>query len=105
MRKTYHFDEKLGEMVEGPSAPRGSTSILDMPDIPDFVSPIDGKVVNGRKGLREHNKIHNVTNMADYTNQWAEQAKVRESMYTGDSKFDRARRLEKIKAAVEKHYK
>lgn len=31
-----------------------------IPDIPDFVSPIDGSVVRGRAGLREHCKRHDV---------------------------------------------
>jgi len=29
-------------------------------DIPDFVSPIDGSVVSGRAGLREHCRRHSV---------------------------------------------
>lgn len=76
-----------------------------MPDIPDFVSPIDGKVVHGRAGLREHNKIHNVTNTADYKEEWAKAAKERERFFTGDSKYDRERRREAIIRAVDKHYK
>lgn len=31
-----------------------------IPDLPDFVSPIDGKVYSGKKGMREHCQIHNV---------------------------------------------
>lgn len=31
-----------------------------IPDIPDFVSPIDGTIVRGRAGMREHCKRHNV---------------------------------------------
>lgn len=31
-----------------------------IPDIPDFVSPIDGSIVRGRAGLREHCKRHDV---------------------------------------------
>lgn len=41
-----------------------------MPDLPDFVSPVDKKVVNGRKGLREHDKRHGTTNIADYKETW-----------------------------------
>ena len=36
-----------------------------MADIPDFVSPIDGKVVSGRAALREHCKRHDVVPTAD----------------------------------------
>ena len=31
-----------------------------IPDIPDFVSPIDGSVVHGRAGMREHCKRYDV---------------------------------------------
>lgn len=36
-------------------------------DIDAFVSPIDGQIVSGRAALREHNKKHGVTNIADYS--------------------------------------
>ena len=36
-----------------------------MGDIPDFVSPIDGSVVSGRAGLREHCKRHDVVPTAE----------------------------------------
>lgn len=103
MRKTYHYDPVTKEMVAGPSPHRSSTSVLNIPDIPDFVSPIDGRVVNGRAGLREHNKEHNVTNVADFKDEWAQKAKERESMYSGDTKFDRERRVDAIKRALERH--
>lgn len=36
-----------------------------MGDLPSFVSPIDGSLVNGRAGLREHCARHNVVPTAD----------------------------------------
>jgi hypothetical protein len=36
-----------------------------LPDLPDFVSPIDGKVYRGRAGMREHNRTHDVVPTAD----------------------------------------
>lgn len=72
-----------------------------MPDLPDFVSPIDGKVVHGRRGLREHNKFHKVTNPADYTEQWAKQRQERDRFYTGDKTYD-TRRKEHIIRAYDK---
>lgn len=74
-----------------------------MPDLPDFVSPIDGQVVHGRAGLREHNRRHGVTNPADFTNQWEKQRKERDAFYTGDPKYDSRRRKEAIIRAMEKH--
>ena len=74
-----------------------------MGDLPDFVSPIDGTVVNGRAGLRAHNKRHNVTNPADFKDEWAKKAQEREAFYSGDKKYDSERRKEAIIRAVEKH--
>lgn len=36
-----------------------------IPDLPDFVSPIDGKTYSGRAGMREHCKIHDVVPTAE----------------------------------------
>jgi hypothetical protein len=72
-----------------------------MPDIPDFQSPIDGRIVHGRKGLREHNKEHNVTNVADYKNTWESAAKERARAYTPGSSYDSKRRKELIARSIE----
>lgn len=31
-----------------------------MPDLPEFVSPIDGRTYSGRAGMREHCRLHDV---------------------------------------------
>jgi len=36
-----------------------------MPDLPDFVSPVDGKVYSGRAGMREHNLRNDVVPVSD----------------------------------------
>lgn len=36
-----------------------------MSDLPDFVSPIDGKAYSGRAGMREHNRKHGVVPTSD----------------------------------------
>jgi hypothetical protein len=36
-----------------------------MSDLPDFVSPIDGRVYHGRTGMRDHNARHDVVPTAD----------------------------------------
>jgi hypothetical protein len=40
--------------------PRPHKGVTVMPDLPDFVSPIDQKLYSGRAGMREHNKRHDV---------------------------------------------
>lgn len=77
--------------------------VLICPDIAPFKSIVDGSIITGRAGLREHNLRNGVTFSEDYKNEWAEKAKVRDKMYSGDSKFDQKRRIEAIRGAVEKH--
>lgn len=72
-----------------------------IPDYPDFVSPIDGKVVKGRKGYREHCKEHNVTNASDYSQEWKDNAKRRKELFT--SKKAKQERIEALKEAYERH--
>ena len=74
---------------------------LIMPDLPDFVSPIDGKVVKGRRGYRAHCKEYNVTGMSDFTETWKRQEKERKDFTK--SRAERGRRLEAIKEAYDKH--
>lgn len=74
-----------------------------MPDLEPFVSPIDGKVVSGRAALRQHDKQHNVTNVADFKDTWAKAAEQRARLFTPGSKYDRERRIERIKAAIDKN--
>jgi hypothetical protein len=45
------------------SGQAGSHTVMG--DLPDFVSPIDGQLVSGRAGLREHCKKHGVVPTAD----------------------------------------
>lgn len=73
-----------------------------MPDIEPFVSPIDGLTISGRAALREHNKVHNVTNVADYENEWRQKAKEREQFIRGDKSYDSRRRKEAIARAYDK---
>lgn len=55
------------EDYAGIEAARGykDSSRVIAPDLPDFQSPIDGKIYSGRAGLREHNARHNVVNTED----------------------------------------
>lgn len=45
--------------------PRSGGVPTILPDLPDFVSPIDGKAYSGRAGLREHCVRHNVVPNAE----------------------------------------
>lgn len=55
--------DKAGPLPE--LAGQGDRSPTIMGDLPDFISPIDGSVVSGRAGLREHCKRHDVVPTAE----------------------------------------
>lgn len=80
-RKRFVYDPESKQMVEVPFKPRNSGTLI-VGDLPDFVSPVDGKVVHGRAGLREHNRRHGVTNVADYKGVWEAKQKERERLFT-----------------------
>jgi len=57
-------DDAALARARGHSAATGRTVSI-MPDLPEFVSPIDNQVYSGRAGLREHCQKHNVVPTAD----------------------------------------
>lgn len=59
--KLYDKSLPLPDGVENPE--RKSSPIYG--DLPDFVSPIDGKTYSGRAGMRDHCARHNVVPTAD----------------------------------------
>lgn len=69
-----------------------------MGDLPDFISPIDGSVVHGRAGMRDHCARHNVVPTSDLKGLPFKQA-------VQDYVPDRASIRESIKRAmIEKGY-
>jgi len=74
------------------------------PDLPDFVSPIDGKLYSGRAGLREHCKRHDVVPNAElkglpYLQMTSD---MRDSQQV---KRDQVARKQQIINQVNKHYR
>ena len=61
--KLWDTSEPIPEEVLAKLGPRPNRQV--MPDVPDFVSPIDGTVVSGRAGLRDHCARHNVVPTAE----------------------------------------
>jgi hypothetical protein len=51
--------------AEGKIIRDGDDRTVTHGDLPDFISPIDGTVVHGRAGLREHCARHNVVPTED----------------------------------------
>lgn len=102
MRTRYRWNPETQRQEIIAQTEGASYGLTIMPDIPDFVSPVDGRIVHGRKGLREHNKELGVTNSADFTNEWKDKAKERERFFSGDSGYDRQSRVEALKEAFNK---
>jgi hypothetical protein len=97
LRKRYVYNDKTGKMEEISFAPRIHLYEI-MPDLPDFVSPIDGKVVHGRRGLRDHNKRYGVTNISDYKGEWERFQNKRAEIVQGTQRTDKARIERAIRA-------
>lgn len=64
-RSFVQLNGKLYErgVDEIPEQERKSATVFG--DLPDFISPIDGSVVSGRAGMREHCRKHGVIPTAD----------------------------------------
>lgn len=63
----YRYDHHLKEMVqiiEQKTGPRSGAFF--MPDIKEFVSPIDGEVISSRSKLRAHERRHGVRQAGDF---------------------------------------
>tara|TARA_R110000868_G_scaffold5782_1_gene33963 strand:+ start:32584 stop:32919 length:336 start_codon:yes stop_codon:yes gene_type:complete len=68
VRETWVFPSDGSEpFIKGTReyAPPQKSGQVFMPDLPDFVSPVDGKRYSGRAGMREHNKRHDVVPVED----------------------------------------
>ncbi len=98
MRKRYRWDREANKLV--PIIDRAERGPLICPDIDDFVSPIDGTIIHGRRSLREHMKKHNVTHAQDFTGEWERKRKEREEYFQG--KTARNERIEALRYALEK---
>jgi hypothetical protein len=60
-RRRFRYDPDLKEMVEIHYADEGSSDFpMVAGDIPAFVSPLDGTVVEGKRAYYEHMRKHGV---------------------------------------------
>jgi hypothetical protein len=95
MRKRYRWNPKTLQQEPINEEASQNPGLIIMGDIPDFVSPIDGRIVHGRAGLRAHNKEHDVTNAADYKETWKKAGQERANFYSG-GQYDSKRRKEAL---------
>jgi hypothetical protein len=70
-RKTWVHHPITGKMVPKADFTREKVSFAAIHgDIEAFVSPVDGSIISDRTHLRDHNRRHEVTNVADYGPDW-----------------------------------
>jgi hypothetical protein len=104
-RRTYHYDEKLGRMVEGPGPRRvdGSGDGWRFSDRAysgaPFVAP-DGTVINSRKKHQDYMKRTGLTTADDFKGTWDAAAKKREEYFAGQ--HDKRERREAVERAMER---
>lgn len=105
VRKTYHYDEKLGKMVEGPGPRRvdGSGDGWRFSDRLYSGSPfvgVDGTVIDSKRKHREYMKRHNLTTVDDFKGTWDRAAQERAKWYREgrdpSRRHDVARALQKL---------
>jgi hypothetical protein len=101
-RSTWHYDEKLGRMVEGPGPRRVDGPSGDGWRFSDrhysgkpFVGK-DGTVIDSRKKHREYMKRHGLATMDDFKETWAKAREKREAFYTGNDREERRERKQQI---------
>lgn len=62
-----------------------------MPDLPEFVLQ-NGVRISGRRAYNDYCKEHNVTNPADFKEEWAKKQREREAVHTPGAGHDSERR-------------
>jgi len=104
-RSTWHYDEKLGKLVEGPGPRRSDGPSGDGWRFSDRIyergafKAHDGTVIDSKRKHREYMKRHGLTTADDFKGTWDAAAKRREAVFTG--KHDREARREAVARALE----
>jgi hypothetical protein len=105
-RKTWHYDEELGRLVEGPADRRIDGPSGDGWRFSDRLysaNPFkghDGTVIDSKRKHREYMKRHGLASADDFKGTWDAAAKKRADVFTG--KHDREARREAVARAMEK---
>jgi hypothetical protein len=101
------FDRDQGKFVTPEEFTRPeNTSATILKAIDEFVSPIDGTVINDRAQLRRHNEAHGVSNLSDFgenngKSYFDRKQATREAEMRGDTRAAKQERIETIKRALD----
>ena len=75
-----------------------SSGVHIIDDIEPFRSPVTGEIITTRSQLKEHNKLHGVTDSRDYSREFFDRkAQERDRKMRGMTKRDRRNRIELLK--------
>ena len=69
-------------------------------EIDPFISHVDGRVIDSRRALREHNTRHGVVSAVEFGNEGERARREREDFYAGRP-YDQKRRIDAVKFAYE----
>ena len=64
-RQSWVYPADGGDPIPKDQYRPQTSGVAILPDLPDFISPIDGKLYSGRAGMREHCSRHDVVPNAD----------------------------------------
>jgi hypothetical protein len=96
-------DHEAIAKARGYSQPQAGSATF-VPDLPDFVSPIDGKLYSGRAGMREHCNRHNVVSNLELKGLPTLQMNS-DQRSASQVRQDNASRKERIINLVNNHYR
>lgn len=85
-RRRWRWDPDVGELVEVSIEQQKPAGVMLMTDIPPYVSPVSGKLIDGRRARREDLKRTGCRPFEGKAVEAREAAKVRNE---ADAKFDR----------------
>ena len=100
----WYFDEESGKLVKELPASRPTPSgVTVFSNLNPFKSPITGEIITCRKQLREHHKRYGTTDSRDYSGEhFRKKGEQRVKEFHGDTKKDKAERVEALKHSIEK---
>ena len=102
MRKRYIQHPITHKLIPAEQYVRPDMSHAIHGEIEPFVSPLDGRLIDSRKSLREHNVRHGVVSTQELGNEGEKAKKAREDFYAGRP-YDRERRRKALAFAVDLH--
>ena len=100
VRGSWVLDPETGKLVpKDEYIPKGTPTFKNLQP---FKSPITGELITCPKQLREHNKRHGVTNIADYSKEhFKKKGQENVRQFHGNDKASKEHRIDILKQATE----